>query len=159
RGYARNLQRLVSSPRALFLVPSHHIAAKVAALGAPKARTTVYHNPIPIPELSPRARDKDAPLIFLHAGRLVPVKGITYTLRSFAKIAFLHDCRLRIVGGGLDEETAVSLASELGIANKVTFLGAVDYSVVQREMAAADVFVQHSVTAEHGETEGLPVAI
>lgn len=159
RGYARNLQRLFSCPRALFLVPSRHIASKVIALGAPEARTSVYYNPIPIPEMSPRARDKDAPLIFLHAGRLVPVKGITYTLRSFAKIAFLHDCRLRIVGGGPDGQTALSLASELGIADKVTFLGAVDFSVVQREMAAADVFVQHSVIAEHSETEGLPVAI
>lgn len=159
RGYARNLKRLFSSPRAMFLVPSHYIAAEVAALGAPEARTTVYYNPIPIPESLPRPRDEDAPFIFLHAGRLVPVKGITYTLRSFAKIAFLHDCRLRIIGAGSEEQTAVSLASELGVADKVTFLGAVDHSAVQREMAGADVFVQHSVIDERNETEGLPVAI
>lgn len=159
RFYARNLQRLFRSPRVTFLVPSRYIAAKLVALGAPVARTNVYYNPIPVPELLPRARDKEAPLIFLHAARLVPMKGITYTIKSFAKVASLHDCRLRIVGGGPEGETALSLASELGIADKVTFLGAVDFSVVQCEMAAADVFVQHSVTAEHGETEGLPVAI
>src|SRR5205085_6804618 len=70
-----------------------------------------------------------------------------------------HDCRLRIIGGGSEEQSARRLASELGVADRVEFLGAVDFSVVQREMAVADVFLQHSVTAEHDETEGLPVAI
>lgn len=159
RGYARNLHRLFRSPRVMFLVPSRYIAAKLVALGAPAARTNVYYNPIPIPEVLPKAQDKDAPLIFLHAARLVPMKGITYTIKAFAKVASVYACWLRIVGGGPEEETALRLVSELGIADKVRFLGAVDSSVVQCEMAAADVFVQHSVTAEHGETEGLPVAI
>ena len=53
------------------------------------------------------------------------MKGITYTLRAFARVVSVFTyCRLRIVGDGPERDTAVSLASELGIAGKVTFLGA-----------------------------------
>lgn len=159
RGYVRNLVRLFSFPNLVFLVPSRYIAAKLVALGAPEVRTRVYYNPIPIPNLSRPEGDEKASVVFLHAGRLVPMKGITYTIKAFAKIATAYDCCLRIIGGGPEEQTARRLASELGIADRVTFLGAVEFSVVQREMDGADILVQHSVTADDGETEGLPVAI
>jgi glycosyltransferase involved in cell wall biosynthesis len=159
RGYARNLAILLRSPSAMFLVPSHYIAAKLVAIGAPENRTRVYYNPIPIPALSRSFKHENTPLVLLHAGRLVPMKGITYTLRAFAKVASSCDCRLRVIGAGPERDKAIAVAAELGIADRVTFLGAVDFSVVQREMAMADIFVQHSVTAEHGETEGLPVVI
>jgi len=159
RGYVRNLVRLFSFPTLVFLVPSRYIAAKLVALGAPEVRTRVYYNPIPIPNLSRPEGDEKAAVVLLHAGRRVPMKGITYTIKAFAKIATAYDCCLRIIGGGPEEQTARRLASELGIADRVTFLGAVEFSVVQREMDGADILVQHSVTADDGETEGLPVAI
>jgi len=160
RGYAQNLKALFNAAGVMFLVPSHYLAAKIAALGAPETRTYVYYNPVPVPEMTQkRARNHGAPLVFLHAGRLVPVKGITYTLKAFVKAASVCDCRLRVIGAGPEMERARDLAVERGIAERVTFLGAVESSVVQREMSEADVFVQHSMTAEHGETEGLPVAI
>ena len=159
RRYARNLTRLFRFPYVVFLVPSGYIAAKLIALGAPEARTRVYYNPIPIPDVYRSDSDEKAPLVFLHAGRLVPMKGITYTIKAFARIAAAYDCFLRIIGAGPEEQIARRLARKLGIAGRVTFLGAVDFAAVQREMKGADVFVQHSVTAEGGETEGLPVAI
>jgi colanic acid/amylovoran biosynthesis glycosyltransferase len=86
------------------------------------------------------------------------MKGIKYTLRAFADVVSDCDAFLRVIGGGPEKDEAIALASNLGIEGRVTFLGAVDYSVVEREMGLADILVQHSVTAEHGETEGLPVA-
>ncbi|PYR31612.1 MAG: hypothetical protein DMF90_25265 [Acidobacteria bacterium] len=159
QGYFRNLGRLFSSTRAVFVVPSQYIAAKLIALGAPACRTRVYHNPIPIPGAREFFSAKSGRLVFLHTGRLVPMKGIIYTLKAFAKIAASHDCILRVIGAGPEEHPARRLAFDLGIAERVTFLGAVEFPVVQREMAIADVFVQHSVTTNEGETEGLPVAI
>jgi glycosyltransferase involved in cell wall biosynthesis len=47
----------------------------------------------------------------------------------------------------------------LGIEKSVTFLGAQPHQVVMSEMQLGRCFVQHSVVASDGDSEGTPVAI
>ncbi len=54
---------------------------------------------------------------------------------------------------------AKTFARGLGIADAVTFLGACPPSVVQAEMRGARCFVQHSIEAADGDSEGTPVAV
>jgi glycosyltransferase involved in cell wall biosynthesis len=72
--------------------------------------------------------------------RLVPKTGIQYAIRAIPhciqKIPYLH---LAVVGDGPLKEKLEALAAQLGIADHVTFLGAVSNTEVPRCMAAADV--------------------
>jgi glycosyltransferase involved in cell wall biosynthesis len=51
------------------------------------------------------------------------------------------------------------MARKLGISAKIKFLGEQPHAVVRDVMATASVYVQHSVTADDGDMEGLPNSI
>ena len=97
---------------------------------------------------------------FLMVGRLTHKKSPQATIRAFARCHQQYpETRLRIVGDGLLKKECQQLVTQLNLTSVVTFLGAQPSSTVQRELATADVFVQHSVTPESGDREGWPVAI
>ncbi len=86
--------------------------------------------------------------ILLQLGRMVPRKGIDNVIRS---LAYLPECdkkyRLVIVGGERDLENSseyqrlMSIATELGVQNKVEFTGRKDRELLKYYYAAADVFI------------------
>jgi colanic acid/amylovoran biosynthesis glycosyltransferase len=110
---------------------------------------------IVLPELRAR-RTTDAECRYLAVGGLVPIKGMAETIRAFAK-AFPHrsDVSLRIVGDGPEHESLVRLIERLRIGDRVRLLGHLDHTRVYTEMAAADVFVQHSTVGPDGSAEGI----
>ncbi|MEL6519685.1 MAG: glycosyltransferase [Pseudomonadota bacterium] len=97
---------------------------------------------------------------FLTVGRFVEKKLPKLTLRAFAEATANHpDAVLEMIGDGPLLEPCKSLAAELGIADRVIFHGAQPHSFVQERLAVSQFFLQHSVTAPDGNTEGLPIAI
>lgn len=68
-------------------------------------------------------QDKDlmARKYILYVGRLSKAKNIDFLLQSFKLIK--EDCDLYIIGEGPEKERLQSLAADLGIADKVVFLG------------------------------------
>ena len=56
-------------------------------------------------------------------------------------------------------DRCIALARELGVENAVEFPGSVDHAGVAAWMRKARCFVQHSVCAENGDSEGTPVAV
>ncbi len=102
------------------------------------------------------------PHSYLAVGRMIDKKAPLATLRAFAAGTAGPGgsaARLRIIGDGPLLAPARALAAELGIAERVAFDGAQPHDAVQRAMAAAQMFLQHSVTAPDGNTEGLPTSI
>jgi glycosyltransferase involved in cell wall biosynthesis len=82
------------------------------------------------------------------ASHLQPLKNTHGLLRAFAATA-LNDpaTRLRLAGSETDRDYAASchtLAIDLGIAEKVDFLGVLNVSQIQTELAAAAVFASCS---------------
>ena len=97
---------------------------------------------------------------FLSVGRFVEKKLPLLTLRSFCDAAKAHpDATLEMIGGGPLLEPARTLAAEMGMAERVIFHDAQPHDVVRDRLAQAQFFLQHSVTAPDGNTEGLPTAI
>jgi glycosyltransferase involved in cell wall biosynthesis len=95
--------------------------------------------------------DVNAPL-FINVGRLVPAKGHDYLIRAFALVHHDLGCgELALVGSGGRHEELAELTHELGVSDRVHFLGRC--SNARALTAAADVFVLSSVW------EGLPMAI
>lgn len=96
---------------------------------------------------------------FLSVGRLIGKKGHEQLLRSFKIMIENCDARLRIVGDGKLLPELTALATELELADRVTFVGAVSSNSVLQEMLNADIFVLHSLVGDDGNKEGIPVSI
>lgn len=94
----------------------------------------------------------------LCVGRHAEKKGIDTLLRGFARIAGKHaDVTLIQVGAGELTSKLTDLARELGIAQRVRFLGARPSSEVLELMQGAELFVLPSQTARGGDSEGLGI--
>jgi len=74
----------------------------------------------------------------LFVGRLEPQKGVDTLLQAFAKLQ--TDATLRIVGDGSQRAQLEKLTKELGIADRVTFVGYIPAPQVYDEYAQAELF-------------------
>jgi len=92
--------------------------------------------------------------VLLFAGRIEPIKGIDILLRAMARLPDSIEMRLLIVGGdsaSADEMTRLcSVVGELGIGDKVTFLGTVEHGKMPLFYGAADVCVVPSYHESFG---------
>ncbi len=96
----------------------------------------------------------------LAVGRLVEKKRPDITIRAFcAATRNTPDARLEIIGDGPLLEACNSMVARECAEAKVTLHGAQPHDFVRERLAACEVFLQHSVTASNGNTEGLPTAI
>ena len=64
-----------------------------------------------------------------------------------------------MVGDGPLLGVCRDISQTLGIDHAVTFFGALDHEQIAGEMRRARAFVQHSIVASDGDSEGTPVAI
>ncbi len=90
--------------------------------------------------------------VLVSVGRLAAEKNWETLLRAVARVSTEHpDLRLVLIGDGPDKANLEGLASELGIAERVTFTGALPFDEIPTYLKAADAFGFASVT----ETQGL----
>ena len=87
----------------------------------------------------------ERPFTVGYIGRLVPEKGVTDLLRA---LATLEDAnwRLRIVGSGPQRNELEALAGELGVLDRVTFVGAVPSVEMPAQYHALDALALPSHT-------------
>ena len=86
-------------------------------------------------------------------------KGVDVLLRAIASLTDLHALRLVVVGDGPEMATLVALASELGVAGRVEFVGRVSDERLRQEYALASMFVLPAIVDARGDTEGLGVVL
>jgi 1,2-diacylglycerol 3-alpha-glucosyltransferase len=90
--------------------------------------------------------------VLISVGRLAPEKNWDTLVRAFAKVHEKHaGMRLVLIGDGAARSSLEALAAELGVAEQVTFTGALPFQEIPRYLKAADAFAFASVT----ETQGL----
>ena len=96
----------------------------------------------------------------LAIGRFTEKKAPDITIKAFAKVCKeLPEAKLYMAGEGKEKEKCVKLVNELGLEDRVYFLGAINKSEIIQRMEDSRVFIQHSVTAKSGDKEGTPVAL
>ena len=139
---SRNLERAdaVDAYHAL----SPHLVDDYADLGFPADRTTVV--PHFYDEAFHRADPSDPPegdsLSLLYVGALQDIKGVDVLVRALPKLeAAGVDVDLRIAGTGPFEQKLRRLADDLGVADRITWLGYVDHAELPAEYDRADAFV------------------
>jgi glycosyltransferase involved in cell wall biosynthesis/O-antigen/teichoic acid export membrane protein len=89
------------------------------------------------------------PLKLLFVGRLSPEKGCDVLIRSLSKVK--ADVEARVVGDGVERQRLENLCRNLGLQNKITFVGF--QKDVLPHLQAADVLVMPSFR------EGQPLAL
>lgn len=82
------------------------------------------------------------PPTLLYVGRLHHEKFVIDLVRMLAELARMKiDARLLIAGEGDEKSRMISLADELGVADRIEWLGCVDASELPSVYARADIFV------------------
>lgn len=105
-----------------------------------------------------------APPVVLAVGRFVAKKGPLQTIHAFSQLRSLHQVdklqpQLWMVGDGPLLRSAQALVQELGLQRHVSFLGVRSQQEVAALMRQVRLFVQHSMVAPDGDSEGNPVAV
>lgn len=95
---------------------------------------------------------------FLAVGRFVDKKAPYLTILAFQKIKEKHpEAHLIMAGTGELLNTCINLSNYLRLG--IEFPGAVSHTQVQHLFGQSFCFVQHSIEAIDGDSEGTPVAI
>lgn len=92
----------------------------------------------------------------LSVGRLVPKKGYPTLLAALAQLPPQLDWHLTQIGGGPLDVELKALARNLGIADRIDWLGALPQERVLAAYRAADIFVLAAQIAADGDRDGLP---
>lgn len=161
RGRAPDYYRPLFARAAALVVCSEFMHERLLVLGAPATKLTLIPNgidPVPIP-FHPRPAPPGGRTL-LSIGRLVPFKGLEHLLAALAQPALRGtDLRLQIVGDGPLRERLRTQATELGLVDRVHFLGARTRDEVQALLATADLYVAPAVIDAEGNTETQGVAL
>ena len=130
------------------IAPNDRLQAEALAIGAKSVQ--IIPNFVSLSEIEKIAgkkvlRDKfgiDRNVhVVLFVGRLHPVKNVGLILRSFSSLSKLDTAILVVVGDGPEKQRLIDLASNLGISNRVRFVGFQLKTTVLEYMKAADVLV------------------
>ncbi len=147
----------------LFLVIGNAMKKSVMGMGCPENKITIFHLGVDVEHYPFRERTwhEGENITLLFAANFGEKKGLPYAIRAFAKAHKRHKhLRFRIIGDGPNRKEIESLIAELGVGDAVELKGFVPYSTLVDEMMRADLFIQPSVTASNGNTEGgYPVAV
>ena len=85
---------------------------------------------------------------FMHISNFRPVKRVGDVIKVFARVAEKLESRLIMVGDGPDSGLAVQIARDLGVADRVKFIGVVDQ--VAPLLRAANLLLLPSETESFG---------
>jgi len=141
------------------IVVSESMKERVCAFGVSAERVHV----VPcgaVVRSTPRVHIDSTPHTIVAVGRLIAKKGPIFLLEAFRQV--LHsgiDARLIVVGDGPFREPMEQFLRATGLDQRTQLVGDIEHEAVRDHLRAADVFVQHSVTAANGDEEGLPVSI
>lgn len=131
-----------------FVALNRDLLAELVATGFPLKRIVRINSGVPVPDAArdpagTRAARQRLGLsggpVVLYVGRLHPQKGVDDLLRSVPPLALRHpELALLVLGDGPQEAALSALAAELGLGDRVRFLGFQDPAPY---LQAADVFV------------------
>jgi colanic acid/amylovoran biosynthesis glycosyltransferase len=144
---------------AAFVVVSKPMCEQVIRLGAPPEKVHVNSCGVDVQRFDSADAGGNPPH-FLAMGRFVEKKAHFLTILAFER-AFRQcpDIRLSLAGDGPLLDCCKQLVRALRLEKVVEFLGVVSHERVPKLMRSFRGFVQHSVTAPSGDSEGNPVAV
>lgn len=136
---------------------SHLMTRALLELGAPAEK--IIYNPYGAREYFYDIQPDYRPTL-LAVGRFAEIKAPYLTVTAFREaLRSVPDARMVMVGDGHLLECCRSLAMAWGIADRISFPGALNHDQFLPLMSQACAFVQHSVTPTYGDAEGTPNSV
>lgn len=155
--HKRDYQRMFREASLIFVV-SRHMYNQLITLGCPAEKLAI--NTCGPAEFYFEVNSNYSSKNFLSIGRFVDKKAPHYTIQAFAQALKKHpDAKLRMVGDGRLRPACEQLVKDLNIEGSVEFKGILSQQEILPLYADSLAFVQHSLTAENGDSEGTPVAV
>ncbi len=157
KGYALEQMQEASNHAAGLLAVSEALKRDMTALGLPESKITVHYTGLDRDLFRPLGREqsrrkmaedfnvrlKDGERLLASVGALIPRKGQHFVIRALTQ---LPDTQLALIGMGGDEGALRQLAIELGVPNRVHFLGSLDHGQLPVVLSAADAMVLPSAS-------------
>lgn len=112
--------------------------------------------PPPAPRPPRVGDDAEDPVVILSVGRAVAKKGYAVLLDALARLPADLAWQFVHIGGGELRDRLMEQADKLGLAQRVTWLGAQPQTEVLARLRAADLFTLASRVADDGDRDGLP---
>jgi colanic acid/amylovoran biosynthesis glycosyltransferase len=143
----------------LVLVRSESLRRALVDLGCDSQKIEIQRTGIPLEEFPFRERavPKNGEWRFVQAGRLIEKKGLPVSIRAFSTFLKKHPkATLTIAGEGPLLSELQKLASELGVADRVSFTGFVSQEQLREIYYRSHIFLHPSQTGRDGNQEGVP---
>lgn len=152
--------RLFSAATAVIAV-SRDMMEQLGRLGAPREKLRLRPYGIDLEKFSDeRPARTGGPPRLLTVGRFVDKKAPHLSVLAFRRVASEYpSAELHMVGEGPLLGACRTLAGAVGVADRVHFHGVLPHDRVAAWMRRADCFVQHSVVAPDGDSEGTPLSV
>jgi len=155
-GIVQDYQRLFAQAAGV-IAPSRFIANNLANVGCPVEKLHVVPCGVETEAAVLPAAESDH---LLSVGRFTEKKSPLSTIAAFALVKkHFPEATLEMMGDGPLYAEAENEVKRLNLQESVSLPGMATQLQVQEAMRRSSIFLQHSVTAKDGDTEGLPVAI
>ncbi|PLW79424.1 hypothetical protein C0585_07800 [Candidatus Woesearchaeota archaeon] len=146
----------------LFLVRSEIMKSDMIKKGCPKDKIKIHHSGVDTAFFSYKKRDlpKNKEIRFISIGRLIPKKGMIYTLKAFNLFNKKYpDSSLTIIGEGEEKKDLLNFIHENNLENKVILKDKVPNNKILDRLYENHIFILHSVTGKNNDSEGIPVVL
>lgn len=154
--YVSKLQSMMPKINGIFSV-SQSLIDNLKQAGVEHPNTHVIPSGVDTTLFIPGAKDEN---LLVAVGRFTEKKAPHITIQAFATVLTkFPNARLEMVGDGQLMNNCMELANTLGISQSVVFHGAKSHLFIKDLLSKASLFIQHSITASNGDTEGMPTAI
>lgn len=143
----------------LVLARSQSLIGALVKLGCPPDKIRLNRTGIPLGKFphQERAWPTDGAWRLLQASRLIEKKGVGTSLRAFAQFAKTYpQSTFDIAGDGPEQPGLERLATELGVADKVRFLGFLEQDDLRKLFSDSHLFLHPSEQGADGNQEGVP---
>jgi colanic acid/amylovoran biosynthesis glycosyltransferase len=158
----KGVYRSLFSQGDLFLPISDYWKRRLMKLGCPQDKLIIHHMGVDIDrfELRLRGLDSGEKVNVLTVARLIPKKGLEYSIRAVARTLDVYpNIRYEIVGDGPMQKELENLVASLGVERQVSLSGWKVGAELAVSLRKAHIFLLHSVTDSEGNMEGIPVSL
>lgn len=161
-GWARRYRELFERVH-LVLCEGPHMAQSIVDLGCSPKKVLVHHLGVDLEKVTfqPRQWDGTTPLRCLISASFREKKGIPFAIEALGHIGKSHPIEVTIIGDAgaskasrHEKKKIVRAINKWKLDDRVRMLGFQPHEVLLEEAAKHHVFLQPSVTARNGDTEG-----
>jgi len=141
----------------LFLVEGNNMKQSLMGIGCSSEKIVIQHIGVDTEKIHFKERPfpSNGRVTILFCGRFVEKKGLIYALQALKLLISKHSqIELRVIGDGILRDIIEAFIHENNLSSYVCLLGYQTHCVFLEELKRAHIYIQPSVTAQNGDSEG-----